>query len=430
LGEALASCTGERSRDGNRLIDAYLCVGEANMDERVPGHSAGNAYCAYHAAAVLAEQARSASLQSRAQVGRAQALEALRQSQEDVLEAYRLAIAADGTATTALVARARHYMGRQEWDRARDDLVTYDASRRAYQAKVSTRDMALAIVELVQRADYDGNTKIALLGAAQAAAPTSVAVNSALGTAYFEMAGQQQTALDFLRRATEQGSAEAGYEPLQEKAFLYRSMLAATGVGGTMNDALTYADRAGNTPEAMRQGCLIRLQMGGNQVFVPTQLDRNGHVTRPPGGGPINMTPAQQLPGYDHCNRFPNTAEGQLLLGMFWLRHAQYLAQNDFVGPGQAGERRWTDAVTAANRAFQQGETLVPANNTPLGWAGAGPVTLRMMLIRGQHLASYIGTICRRNEPVPSDEERVFVRYNIIRSSDDPNRTRCVVAPV
>lgn len=388
LASAERECTQSLTRENRYAVPAYMCAGDANLEARNPSASAQDAYCAYNAAATLAARARNPSAESAAHVGRARSLEGLGASQDEVLEAYGRAIQVGGnSATEARIAAARHYIRRNEFDRARGYLFANG------NPVGSGTEVALAIVELARM--NNASDRLGLLRSAEAVSPrgpdgysTSVAVNSAVGAAYYE-AQESERAYGYFRHVTEGQNAEPGYQNLQDEAFLYASMLALTDprYGGS-TEALRLVGRAGNTPAALRQGCLVRLMIGGPEVYREV-VDRNGR--------PMEGT-TWSIPGLEHCTRLGSTAEGDLLRGMFFLRFAQHLPS---VPPNRSTWQRgqWDSAVSQAIQAFRNGQSKLAGVRTELQWPasrGASQPTLNEMLEFGLDLASYYDTVCSR----------------------------------
>lgn len=426
LDTAFGDCKEARRRNSGFNIPSYQCAGEANLRDGVTGANAAQAYCNFTAAAILASRTRNAALESQAHVGRARALERNGGSQTDIADAYQDAIRANGNAVDARVQLAKYYTRIHEFDQAEGLLVVRDSAGRISAItgadSAANTSIALALVDLAQATTLPDKVQL-LQATANINDPqvrNSVAVNSALGVAYMPNA---QLAITYLQNATADGrTAEPGYEALQEQAFLARSVLiSSTALNGnfqygSLADAKTYSNRAGSTPAALRQGCLVRLLLGGEEVFSAPR-DSHGNYIRPSPSSPIVTAPVDGLPAYDRCSRLRSTPEGQLLFGMFWLRHAQYLAVADAPATGAPGEQPWSNAVNNARLAFRDGNNLLQNNTTPLDWmwpAAAKDIPLRTMLNYGQDLAVYVGSICRRNDPGAAPAEDIFVAYKTI----------------
>lgn len=408
LALAASACREERVRDRRYNIPAYMCVGEAALMPTVQSaDSASNAqaaYCAFHSAALLARQGGNAGQLSAAHVGRARALEAVGASQTEVIEAYNAAIDADRNATDARLALARHYVRRNDPAEAQRLLVRDDGSG-GLAPIVTGTDAAVAIVELA-RARPEGGDYLRLLRAAERAAPSgSVGVNSALGAAYFRT--NPGEARRYLWAATEGAVPQSPTEAvLQLDAYYYRSVIETQ--EGNYTAAAAHADAGGNQPQALRQACLVRLLQGRNAVYnVVEGADR----VRREVPGPSD--------GQTRCGRLGATPEGQLLYGMFWLRRAQFIAQEHRTVLTEPGRGLWTTAVQEARTAFAAADDGLTDTRLKLNWPGHDEqITLRQMIDYGIDLRRYYGSRCEAGEePMGEPEaESVFVSYKIVRA--------------
>lgn len=410
LGLAAGACRDERVRDRRHNIPAYLCVGEAGLMSTVAsvdtGSNAQNAYCAYHSAALLARTVGNASQLSEAHVGRARALQALGAGQAEVVEAYGLAISADPNASTARFALARHYVRSGDTARAQDLLVRTEGANLV--PVVGGIDSAVAIIELARA--RPGAPDIRLLRAAERAAPAgNVGVNSALGAAYADVDPVQ--ARQYLRAATDPGAvAQSPTEAaLQLDAYYHRSIFETR--DRSYAEAARFADLAGNQPHALRQACLVRLVQGGTAIYNYVQN----------ANGTWQEFPAQ---GRESCTRVGATPEGRLLVGMFWLRRAQYLAARHGTLT-QSGSDMFFEAVNNAGTAFSAGRDALTDNSAKLNWPGHNPdVTLRQMLTYGTNLFQYYSSGCRSGAALQGqrEAEEIFEAYRIIQPISAPRR--------
>jgi hypothetical protein len=429
LTEALRACEFERFRDQTHNIRAYLCVGEANLTEAVPNHDARKGYCAFLSAALLARRAGrgSASLQSQAHIGRARALRVIG-SPDEVIYAYRSAIAAQGT-PEASVALARYYVERSEFGRARELLIHRDGRT----PLVTGAGAAIAIVELA-RAQYpeqnstEYRSLINIAESAVSAAPGrptgNVGVDSALGVAYFDT--NPSLARDYLWSATQGAVPVSRIErELQLEAFYHRSIIEAQ--QGNYEQARLHADQAGNSIPAMRQQCLVRLVMAGQQAYRDEVYRLETH---PRTGRPISINPS--IDGQRACERLSAAPEGPLLEGMFWLRYSQFRAAYFNPQADETYASMWRDAVNRAEAAFARGKDRVGDDvRTPLGWPGAetiapptapgqGSIKLRDVYGYADDLGNFFGSYCQTPMNLRPEEariERLFVHYRIVRAS-------------
>jgi tetratricopeptide (TPR) repeat protein len=238
-------------------------------------------------------------------------------------------------------------------------------------------------------------------------ASDSVATNSALGTAYFDM-GDWNRAASYLNAAIHETPQpdEQAYLP---DAYYHLSMVEAH--NGNFLQALARARSAGPSNFAyQRQLCLMELKVGGAEVYSRDSGARTPHA-------------GEEMPGYAACNLGASSPEAQLLLGMFWLRHAQFRGADLPPRLGTQAGTDWRDAVYKASQAFNNGSRLLGTSTAALDWPAQPAVQLSDMLNYGQTLAAYVGTFCA-GPPTPAHgvAEGIFVNYSIVRSPGMPNR--------
>ncbi|MEQ1493731.1 MAG: hypothetical protein ABL932_24620, partial [Terricaulis sp.] len=322
----------------NGSVDALMCVARAQVklaDRDVDAATNyGYARChAYRAGRLASGEAR-----SRANAVRAEALVGLMRVNAGSADSYSQELLRDDVHNSAAAlpvhrAVAQMYVNRNNATAALREARTH----------LTGAARALRLIDIANMPGGDSN----LLDEAYGADQASVATNSALGAAYFRRQDWARAA-DRLRFATQSGrTPEPGYESLQLDAFYYLSVIQAANIGyGTPSEAKDSADRAGVTPYAMRQACLSRLIVGRDEVYQTLRLANNQVVPQP---GTVTN-------GYERCNRLSSTPEGQLLIGMYWLRYAQHLPA---VPPNRTDPRRerWNTAIDNATRAFTNGET-------------------------------------------------------------------------
>lgn len=404
LRDALNACNAVLTRPGQRTsLQAQMCVSEAQLRLAKLGEDpTGNyaaASCGFQIADTLAGRGRRQSEQARAQGLRVEALLGLASvSGRD--QAERLIAEADRAHSAATQSSPDVHWRLFEIYRERTDATR--ARREAEHLGDRGLRPALAWIGVAR---LDPAHAQESLERAYRAQGDSVAVNSDLGRVYFNR-GEWVRAWDRLRFATGPGrTAEPGFENLQLDAFYYRSILESSGRGfGTLRDARDHADQAGVSQAALRQMCLVRLVLGGEDVYRAI-LDSNNRV--------IGSQPAESLNGYDRCNRMASTAEGQLLLGMFWLRRAQYM-------PASRPDDRaqWRAAVARAVSAFSTSRSMQGADRTALlNWPAPpqGAVTLAEMVDYGEQYARYAESGCQGTTPsdTPNQASAVFRYYHV-----------------
>ncbi|MGQ0533636.1 MAG: hypothetical protein ACT4OF_13245 [Caulobacteraceae bacterium] len=312
---------------------------------------------------------------------------------------------------SAVVHRAitDRYLNQNRVDLARNEVNAHLRS--------NDRDRALALISIARHQDRSGASDAVVrqtLEEAYQADRTSLAANSALGSAYFDMGHNYWgTAEPYLRTATLINPPPVGEENLQEQANYYLSVIEAD--RGNLPAARAYADSAGNEARALRQACLVRLLQGGNAVYNWVQ----------------GQEVSGQTEGEQRCRQPGATPEGQLLLGMFWLRRAQFVAQAYRLTGGvlaDPGRQKWDYAVQQARNAFFAGDRALTNDRAELNWPGHGDdVTLRQMIDYANELRDYYGARCERSEePLPDPRavpvERVFEYYKIVRPRGSPLR--------
>lgn len=404
LALAAGACRDEQIRDRRHNIAAYLCVGDAGLMSTVSSvdrdSNAQNSYCAYHSAALLAGQVRDARQLGAAHLGRARALRALSASQDDVAAAYTAAINADPSANEARFELARIYRTSNP-TRAQDLLVRSQGGN--FVPVVQGVESAVAIIEFARA--RSATPDIRLLRAAQQAAPDgNVGVNSALGVAYFD--SNPPEARGFLVAATNPGAVPRTpvETELQREAYYYRSILDLD-QRATFADAVRFADLAGNPPHALRQACLARLRQGGAAVYNRVRV---AGVWQDEGSEAQNSC---------SLNRLGATPEGNMLVGMYWLRRAQYLAQQ-YGSVTPTGRQQVQRAVANADRAFSDARNALVDNTAKLNWPGQDrDITLRLMLEYADRLRQYYASSCQIGSTPSGDPraEQIFEYYQIIR---------------
>lgn len=417
---AVGDCRDARGRDGRFHIQAFLCLGEASRWPRARQFASADvnptkAYCAYHSAAILAHRIRNANLETQAHIGRGQTLDDIGASQQ-AIDAFGLAIRANGSAEYighARAALAQHYIRIGHKDEARDALLVN------WQPIVGGTDVALALVELahMQTPQVPPEEQINYLNAARTAAPYSVAVQSALGVGYFK-AGRFDLAPSYLQDATthELPTNEQSYLSLREQAFLYRSVMETGGpshpaIGG---DPFWSSERAGNSAEALRQACLLRIRQGdagaqgGHGVFhQELGADRRLHEV------PVD--------GAQYCSteRLGTSPEGQLLVGMYWLRHAQFMAMAYGTLPTPSGQSQWQDNITNADIAFRTARNALTDRTQPLNWPMQDQdptIKLSQMLDAADRLRQFYNGGCQQPNPIGDQAaENIFVFYRVVQ---------------
>ncbi len=413
-------------------IDALMCVARAQIKLADRGVDAVTNYGYARCHAYRAYRLSSGDARARASAVRAEALVGLIGANSGSADAYSQELLGSDVHNSSAPAAVHRAVAQIYTNR--NDITRALAEARG---DLQGTDRALALINISSKRGGD----TALLTEALRADSRSVAVNAALGVAYATMPQPNwPAAYDRLLQATYDGATvEPGYENLQEQAFLYRSVLASSGNPqyGTIADAIRFTSRAGNTAPALRQGCLVRLVAGGEEVFQAPR-DSRGDYIRPRDSrgraiGPIETTDVQRLPAYDHCNRLTSTAEGQLLLGMFWLRYAQLLGQAESPDPGTFGERPWRAAVDNATRYFQNGSTSLTDNRAKLGWPGHADVTYRAMFDYGQALTGFIQSYCRSGtgpagelgaNGAPTAQAQTFFDYKAVLPNGMSRRCR------
>lgn len=282
----------------------------------------------------------------------------------------------------------------------------------------SPREYALTLTTIAahQRRSGAGDAAVRqTLEQAYQADRTSLAVNSALGHEYFQMGRNYwSTAEPYLRAAIQITPPPAGDDDAQELAFYHLSVIEAD--RGNLSRALEYADDAGNEAHAQRQVCLVRLMIGRDQVY---------NATRNSQGRIIEMRPSEDA--RRSCERLGSSAEGQLLEGMFWLRYSQFRGEAfaPVIGSVPDNYTPWHDAISIAERAFENGRRrLGDDTTTKVDWPGTD-VSLRAMLGYGDDLADYFLGFCRGSINSTDDElraEEIFVDYKIVRERGDQRR--------
>lgn len=395
-------------RDSQRgSVDALMCVARAQIrlaDRDIdPGSNYGYARCHAYRAARLG----GAGVRTRADALRADALVGLMRVNAGSADDYSRELLRD--VHNAQASDAVHRAVADMYVRQRN---APEALREA-RAHLQGTARALTLINISNMPGGDSR----LLDEAYASDSSSVAVNSALGIAYFNRGegdwGRAWQRLEFATR--DRQTPEPGYESLQLDAFYYRSVLEASNRGyGTLRDALVHADQAGNTQHALRQACLVRLMIGGEEVY---------RVTRNARGALIDMSPSTD--GQRSCQRLGSSPEGQLLEGMYWLRYSQFRGEAFSPAVGAPGHAPWREAVNTAERAFENGRDALGADNRTLGWPGWGSVSLRAMLGFGNKLADLFQSYCQGEINANADELRagdVFVHYKIVRAPGRPNR--------
>lgn len=287
---------------------------------------------------------------------------------------------------------------------------------------------ALALIDIANERGADSR----LLDEAYGADQNSVAVNAALGAAYAKRS-EWERARRHLEYATDGRRVEDGYENLQLDAYYYRSIMITSGWGGgTLSQARDYADQAGVSTQALRQRCLVRLTMGGEEIYDVRRNARN------------EVTEMMESPEGLRACQLGSSPEAPLLEGMFWLRYSQYRAFGAGSSPstlayfnptfGQPGYEPYRRAVRRAEQLFSEGKDRYRNDTrTPLGWPGAEqiarvsqpPIRLRDMYGFADDLAVFFLEGCRESMDSTREEsetEDLFVHYKIVGRRGAPFR--------
>lgn len=399
---------------------ALACVGDASMRlaaSVAPSDNYQRAVCAYRDAATLAERkgASAAALQAQARDGLARAMLAWRNSSPtlpfasqlltDAISAYERAVSLNGTAaqTDRRIALGRAYLesaraasaigqpaaaataissAKAQIDAARP-ADTAETRAAVVQAYIAIAEMKLQLPGARDSAFW--TSQAALLQSAVDLSPTSISANGALGEAYY-LQGNASAARTALARAADRSAVRdfpAGGRNYRAETFYYLSLMDAAGPDGpdkwssVLRNAQEAAREGGADIKYQRMVCLAHIIIGGDSVRDPqlrTRITTNGQRD---------------------CD-INNTAEGQLLRGMFYLREAQYL--NPGVISGGAGPRRqlYLAAIGDARQAFSRGIDALPSGGQTLTWPNyPSPVSAEDVLRIGRYLA----TVC----PLPAD---------------------------
>jgi len=395
------------------MIDAYLCVGEARMQTQ----QFSGASCAFHTAASVAStdpRRRGDAYAREGDALSAMAREAGGADQRGLLDnagaAYTSSINADRTSpklAERYLSRADILLRMGEDDAARADIQL--ASSLPGNAGTASAFVRLLELRMGRGESLRDASLRELARAAWRADQRSAATNSFYGQVLFfeNNPGADQALRDAIR------FAQPGDQRYLPEAHYYLSLLEAR-ASNYQASAQDASDAGDGDFRYQRQECLMELVRGGAQVYARDRSHRN-----------TSPEEARGMPAYRACNVGPS-AEAQLLLGMYWLRHAMYRGAD--LAPNRQGPnyRPWAEALNNAGSAFRQGMAAL-GNERPslesLRWdeLPSEHVTLYDMLDYGAQLTTYFLTQCGSAAPIGA-AGGLFEKYRIVRPASDSRR--------
>lgn len=362
------------------------------------------AYCAFNVAAQLANRTEPVAKKNVADAedGLAVSLLALGKPGQ-AIDAYEAAIAAEPTAQRRLALGKAHLQlarggGGDHLEKAEKAILK--AAEDGAGAAVAVPLVTLARLKQ-QKANAGAESVINLLERAQAASPTSVAANGALGVAYYETGriADATKAFETATKSPTNDSADApGLPNYRAESYYYLSLIDAAKAKVNWDTVVDNAGKAAieggaDTPRYRRQACLANIARG--------RAENMGM------GGPAAQW----------CDR-QDTPEAQLLRGMFLLRRAQY--SSNFVPKNPPGpvQREWLDNVSAAETAFTAGLEASKAKGAgaKLDWPelASTDLTDQALLNFGLDVVRHVDSYCQKaRKDQSADALKLYTNYRV-----------------
>jgi tetratricopeptide (TPR) repeat protein len=391
LQTAKGACEEVAAIKGAYRLPAYVCIAEASGRLAELGANAlqnrTDAYCAYQIAIDLAGRTDGddKAVLGAAYQGQAESLMAMRKFDQKHSEDYaKLAIAAYEEAIRSEPSAERHFGLGRLYIALRQPEKAESAIRAGAALQKIGPDTALALIALAELKQDNGakaDDVLSILTLAKQAAPESVSVNGAIGLVYVELNKMDDARAAFTTAVTSTVNDEAtgtGGRNYRAESYYHLSVLDARDASTpaqwqTVSDNAERAVQAGGSGfRYRRQVCLAHIARGGESI-------RDGSTGA-------------------WCD-VQDSAEAQLLRGLYYLRRAQYASKFTLQRPPSESELKWRDYLTKAEGAFSAGTAALGGKATKLDWPelqrAAGPVELADMFAVGAEVVRRANMFCR-----------------------------------